>query len=155
MFKKMLPWVIVLLIAITLIALAAFILWDYIMEDSPQNAADKAQEVELVKLSAEEIMSLTVTLDDITTNLADMNYVVRLSFALQAENEKTKEELDKIKHLVEAKIIRTLADTTPDEIMGSKGFDSLSSKLINLINPLLSNGKIQQIEITDFIISKM
>lgn len=154
MFKKMLPWMIMILIAITLIALAAFVLWEFIMKDAKADPNAHANNIEVKQLSAKQIQEQTLLIEEITTNLAERRFVVRISFAFLLSSSDTKEELESLRHLVEASIIRTLADTSPDDIVGSAGMDRLSASLINQINPMLSTGKVVQIDITNFIVNE-
>lgn len=159
MFKKMLPWLIMIFVAITLIAIGAFILWDYIMkEPSPQDPNEKAQDianqVETKSLSAQERTELTHAITDVTTNLSDINYIVKISFSFVVENEATKKEIELIDPLLLDNIGNILADTAPEDIGGSNGRDVLKSKLINLINPILNEGNIREININDFIITQ-
>jgi flagellar FliL protein len=153
-FKRVLPWLVMILIAITLITLAAFVLWEYIMRDTTNDPNAHANSVESRPLSAQEISKQTVHIEDITTNLAERKFVVRASFAFLLSSEAAREELEKIQHLVEAKIIRTLADTAPDDLQGSAGLDELSATLINLVNPILQKGSVRQVDITDLIITE-
>jgi len=53
---------------------------------------------------------------------------------------------------MKAIVIQTLADMTPDQVSGSKGFDNLTSALMNKMNPDLHEGKLNKIMITDFVI---
>lgn len=151
--KKMLPWLVMILISITLITLAAFVLWEYIMNDSKTDPNTHINSADSIQLTAKQVNAQTVKIEDVTTNLGGLNYVVRASFAILLTNKDAKEEMESIIHLVEANIIRTLADTTASEIQGSAGMDALISKLINQINPILQKGKIKQIDITDFIVN--
>ncbi|ANE47546.1 flagellar basal body protein FliL [Paenibacillus swuensis] len=161
MFKRMMPWLAMVLVIITLIMVAAFALWNYMSKstesDNPnQQAKDSVSAVQAKKLSAEEILEVSSVLDNITTNLADKDYVVKMSFAFQLDHKKTKEEFDQIANLkIKPIIVRTLADMTPDQVTGGKGFDVLSAKLLNLINTTLPEGKLIQVEITDFVITPL
>jgi flagellar FliL protein len=161
LFRKMLPWVIIVLVSITLIIGAAFFMFQYMKDDQSaadpnKEAKDSVEQVEPKKLSADEVVELTVNMDDIITNLNDRDYVVKVSFAFQLENVKSKEEFEKIKEItVRPIIIRSLADIGPDELSGAKGMDDLTSKLMNLINPVLNEGKLTKIDITNFIISEV
>lgn len=152
--KKMIPWMIMILIAITLIALAAFVLWEYIMQDNKQDPNTYANNAESRTLTASERIENTVKIEGITTNLADIKYVVRVSFAFLLTNHETKEEFELLKDVAKSRIIQLLADTKPTDVQGSIGKDELISKMINQINPTLTEGKIQEIDITDFIITE-
>jgi flagellar FliL protein len=161
LFRKMLPWVIIVLVSITLIIGAAFFMFQYMKDDSDsadpnKQAKDSVEKVEPKKLSADEIVELTVSMDDIVTNLANRDHVVKVSFTFQLDKVKSKEEFEKIKEItVRPIIIRTLADIQPDELSGAQGMDNLTSKLMNLISPILSEGKLTRIDITNFIISEV
>lgn len=152
--KKMAPWLITILLAITLIVLAAFLLMNQLTNsDRGSEVKQAVSDVAVPKnFSADEIVSVTSTIEGIKTNLSDPSYVVGMDFAFQLDTAMTKEAFDKIKdYKVKPIIIKTLADTKPDELTGAKGKDNLSSKLLNLINKSLPEGKLVQIDITNFI----
>ncbi|MCS7461888.1 flagellar basal body-associated FliL family protein [Paenibacillus doosanensis] len=148
--------IVAILIAITLILTAAFVLWNYMDKASsnPQEQAlSSAGEVKPAKKSTpDEAKENTVILKDILTNLAANNRFIKASFAIEMENKKAKEEFEKLDFKMKAIIVQTLADMTPEQVQGSKGFDNLTSVLMNKMNPLLSSGKIKQIWITDSVL---
>jgi flagellar FliL protein len=152
--KKMVPWLITILLSITLIVIAAFLLIRPLTQPTPGNEVRAAvQDVQAPSgLSADEIVEVTSTIDGIKTNLSDPNYVVVMDFAFQMDRKTSKEAFDKIKdYKIKPIIIKTLADTKPEDLNGSVGKDNLSSKLLNLINKSLPEGKVVQIDITYFI----
>ncbi|RRJ65363.1 flagellar basal body protein FliL [Paenibacillus oralis] len=152
--KKMLPWLITILLAITLIVIAAGYLMSLMNKSDSGNAAKANVETvaEPQMMSADEIVKVTSTIDDVKTNLSDPNYVVVMNFAFQLDNETSKEAFDMIKdYKIKPIIIKTLADTKPEDLTGAQGKDNLSSKLLNLINKSLPEGKLIQIDITNFI----
>ncbi|MBU5673072.1 flagellar basal body-associated FliL family protein [Paenibacillus brevis] len=154
--KKMVPWLITILLAITLIVLAAFLLMNQMTrpEAGTEVNASVAEVGSPPRLSAEELVKVTATIDQIKTNLSDPNYVVVINFAFQLDKEASKASFDQIKDFkVKPIIIKTLADTNPEDLTGSIGKDNLSSKLLNLINQSLPEGKVVQIDITDYIIT--
>lgn len=154
--KKMLPWLITILLAITLIVVAAFLLLDKIFPSDSNDVNVAVQNIEAKKLSADEIVELTAEITDIKTNLADPDYFVQISFAFQLDTVKAKEEFEKIKDIkVKPLILKTLADTKPEDLNGAAGKDQLSSKLVNLINKTLTNGKLTQIEVTTFLTTSL
>lgn len=154
--KKMLPWLITILLAITLIVVAAFLLMDKIFPSDTNDVNAAVQNVEAKKLSADEIVETTAEISDIKTNLADPDYIVSINFAFQLDTAKSKEEFEKIKEIkIKPLIIKALADTKPEELNGANGKDQLSSKLVNLINKTLTEGKLTQIEVTNFILAPM
>ena len=155
--KRMLPWLITILLAITLIVVAAFFIYDRVFNDDRRSEVDKiVEQVEPQKLTANDRVAMTAEIQDIRTNLLDTNYIVVMSFAFQLDSKKAKEEFDKIKDIsIKPIIIRTLSDMTEEELRGSKGKDELNAKLFNLINPELTHGKLTKVEITNFIITRI
>jgi flagellar FliL protein len=156
--KKMAPWLITILLAITLIVMAAVLLTTHITNpDQGSEVKSAVGNVELPKyLSADDIVKVTSTINGIKTNLSDPGFVVGMDFAFQLDSPTTKEAFDKIKeYKIKPIIIKTLADTKPDELNGAKGQDNLSSKLLNQINKSLPEGKLIQIDITSFIMQQI
>lgn len=157
--KRMLPWLITILLAITLIVVAAFFIYDRLFNDSGSGfgEVDKiVEQVEPEKLTADERVEMTAEIQDIRTNLLDTNYVVVMSLAFRLDSKKAKEEFEKIKDIsIKPIIIRTLSDMTEEELRGSKGKDELNARLFNLINPELTHGRLTKVEITNFIITRI
>ena len=159
--KKMLPWLITILLAITLIALVAVFLFTQFFNDtdkepSAENAKESVEKVEPKKISASERVEVTAEITDIRTNLLDTDYIAVMNFAFQLDGKKAKEEFEKIKDIqIKPIIIRTLSDMTEEQLKGSKGKDELNAKLFNLINPELPHGKLTKVEITNFIITRL
>lgn len=158
MFKRMLPWLTMVLVVITLFVLGGFILWEFIMKDDPPTEpSDQAQtianSVETRSLSAREREELTYNLMDVTTNLSDINYAVKISFSFVLDSKQAREEFELVTPLVLDIIGNTLADTNPEDIQGSTGRDRLKALLINRINPRLEEGNLLEINLHDFIIS--
>lgn len=152
--KKMMPWLITILLAITLIVVAAFLLMDKIFPSETNDVNAAVQNVEAKHLSADEIVELTAEITDIKTNLADPDYIVLINFAFQLDSAIAKEDFEKIKEIkIKPLIIKVLADSKPEELNGANGKDQLSSKLVNLINKTLTEGKLTQIEVTNFILT--
>jgi flagellar FliL protein len=154
----MLPWLITILLAITLIVVAAFFIYDRVFNDNdPESEIDRiVEQVEPEKLTADERVAMTAEIQDIRTNLLDTDYIVVMSFAFRLDSKKAKEEFEKIKDIsIKPIIIRTLSDMTEEELRGSKGKDELNAKLFNLINPELTHGRLTKVEITNFIITRI
>ncbi|WP_209847388.1 flagellar basal body-associated FliL family protein [Paenibacillus sediminis] len=152
--KRMAPWLITILLAITLIALASFLLINNSLNKNNSETAGK--ETKKTMISADKIVEETSEITDIKTNLADSNYIISISLAFQLDSKKSKEEFEKIKEIkVKPLIIKTLADTKPEELNGANGKDQFSNKLLNLVNKTLPSGKLTQIDITNFILSPL
>ncbi|MFC4812379.1 flagellar basal body-associated FliL family protein [Paenibacillus sp. GCM10023250] len=161
--KKMLPWLITTLLAITLIAFVAVILFDSVIngggsgsQNAATKAANEAANVKTKKLTADKRVELTSTIDKIQTNLLDSDYIAVLGLAFQLDEKSTKKDFDKIKDIqIKPIIIRTLSDMKPEEINGSQGKDKLCAELLNLINPELPHGKLINVEITDYLVTQL
>ncbi|QAY65608.1 flagellar basal body-associated FliL family protein [Paenibacillus protaetiae] len=152
--KKMLPWIVTLLLAISLIAVVAIILFNSIVDDPPKTA--DAQPVAVKKLNADELVAVTSELKDFKRNLKDPDYVVLLNLAFQLDSKKAKAEFDKVLDIEVKPIInRVVADMSEEDLRGSQGEDTLEAKLLTLINPVLPTGKLVKVEITDFIIQQL
>ncbi|WP_239617023.1 flagellar basal body-associated FliL family protein [Cohnella mopanensis] len=155
--RKLLPWLVSLLLAITLIVIVTFYfatdLFGEKKAKDPEQAA-KEVNVQVEPISADEMVKVTSELIDIRTNLADTDYVVQISFSFQFDNEKAKEEFDKIKESKVKPIInRALWVMTPDDMNGTKGKDQLTAGLINSINNVVSEGKLLNVGITGFVMT--
>jgi len=154
--KKMLPWLITILLAITLIAIVAGILFKSFFDNGPDGTNNQTAAVEVKKLSAKERVEVTSELKDFRRNLADPEYIAIVNFAFQLDSKKAKEDFDKIMEIeIKPIISRTLADMKAEELYGSQGEDALESKLLNLINPILPKGKLVKVEITNILISEI
>ncbi|MBP1961102.1 flagellar basal body-associated FliL family protein [Paenibacillus aceris] len=157
MFKnKIFILIVSILIAITLILTAAFVLWNFMeknneSKDPSVQAQDAAASVKPTKApSAEAVKANTAIIKDILTNLSGSQNFIKISFAFELENSKGKTEFDSLlDSAVKGTIVQTLGDLTKEQIEGSKGSDNLTSTLMNKLNPLLHAGKIKQIWITD------
>lgn len=150
--KKMLPWLITILLSITLIVVAIFLLSDKLLGDNSKSQAS-ANATALSKLSADEIVKMTSEITGIKTNLADPEHIAQMAFAFQLNDKKAKEEFDKIKEIkIKPIIIKTLADTKPELLNDSKGREQFIAKLQNLINKSLTSGQLIQIEMTEVMI---
>ncbi len=157
MFRKMLPMVIIILVAITLIVIVAFILWNYLekpVEDDPNsNAKQTVEKVKAKELSAEEESELTFEVDEILTNLANKDFI-KLKLAFQLNNSDAHHEFELLLPKVKNAIIQTISDLTPEQVQGSKGQDAFLALLINKINTtILKEGKVTEISIVTFILS--
>jgi len=161
--KKMLPWMITTLLAIALIAVVAIYLFQNVLNETSADADSAAGAKESVKkvaakpLSADKRVELTATIDDIKTNLSEVDYIAVIGFAFTLDSKGTKEDFEKLKDIqIKPIIIRALSDMSREEISGSKGKDELCAKLINAINPVMPDeGKITKIEITNFIVTEI
>lgn len=153
--KRLLPWLISLLLAITLIIVAAVIFWSSLFGDSGSGANVRGQTpMQAEPMTADELLEVTSELKDIQTNIADPDYVVTLDLSFRLDSKKAKEEFDKIKDVTIRPIVnRALWQMTREELSDPAGKDKLAANLINAINPVLPKGKLTKVEITSFIMT--
>jgi flagellar FliL protein len=154
--KKLLPFIIAILIVITLILTATFFLWNFLdKKNSPTDpasiAASSVKDVSPVPLSAAKTKALTVVMKDITTNLASKGKIIVVGFAFVLENKKAMTEFNDLDVKVKSIINQTLADLTVEQVSGAAGQDALTSMLMNKINIIMQEGKVTEINIANFI----
>lgn len=153
--RKMLPWLITILLSISLITVVGVVVYKTMFDESSIDSAENTP-VKIEVLTADKRVEVTSTLTEYRRNLKDPEYMVIINFAFQLDNKKTKESFDKILDIeVKPIISRTIADLEPSDLSGSQGEDMLESKLLNLINPILPSGKLVKVEITDYLITKI
>lgn len=156
--KKMLPWLISLLLAITLIVSVGIYVWnEYLSGPEPTDQVNEVvQSVQATPISADEMIKVASELTDIKTNIADTSYVVVASFNFQLDSPKAKEEFDKIKEIQIKPIVnRALWVMKPEDFQGTKGKDQLCSDLINAINAVLAEGKVVKVDFKEFIMQQI
>ncbi|WP_445488242.1 flagellar basal body-associated protein FliL [Niallia sp. 03133] len=96
----------------------------------------------------DEVLEESVDVPEITTNLASDNFI-RITFKIQTDNKKAKEELEKRDFQVQNIIIQELSEKTSNDLKGKKGQIGLENELKNKLNELMQNGKIVQVYITN------
>ncbi|MDM5207295.1 flagellar basal body-associated protein FliL [Cytobacillus kochii] len=101
--------------------------------------------------SIDDILERTVSIDQITTNLASDDYI-RISFTIQVESKKAKEELEKRDFQVKNLMIQELSEMQADDLRGKDGQLLLQKNLTEKINDLMESGKIEKIYITESIL---
>jgi len=159
--NKIVNVVLIILICVTLLVGAAFVVWMFVFNQDNQadlagQAANLAAKTETRSLTADEIVALTVTLDSVTTNLADQQHVINIGLAFQVENKKAYDEFEKLKSIyIQPIVLKLLHQTNPGDLFAENGFDNFTTSLMNAINPILSAGKITQINITSFVVDRL
>lgn len=141
--NKLFNMSLIILIGITLLGGIAFVLWKTTFP-----TVINEQPVEEQKLSADEMLSLSVTTDVITTNLYSKDYIV-IQFSILLDNKEAKLEFEK--RLVQARaiIISVLSSQTAEDLRGTEGIDRLNAILMNRFNEILQNGKVDEVIIID------
>jgi flagellar FliL protein len=96
----------------------------------------------------DDVLEASVDIPQITANLASDDYI-RISFKIQTENKKAKEELQKRDFQVKNLIIQELSEMKAEDIQGKEGQIKLQEDLKTKINGLMQEGKIVQVYITE------
>ncbi|PAE26748.1 flagellar basal body-associated protein FliL [Bacillus sp. 7894-2] len=135
--NKLLMIMLMMLVAITLIGAIALVL---VMKFSGDN--------ETKEPTIDEVLEASVDIPQVTANLASDDYI-RISFKIQTENKKTKEELQKRDFQVKNLIIQELSEMKAEDIQGKDGQIKLQEDLKTKINGLMQEGKIVQVYITE------
>lgn len=135
--NKLLMIMLIILVAITLVgAIAVFTILK--LNDS----GDKKEP------TIDEVLAASVEIPEITTNLADKGYL-RISFMIQTENKKAKEELEKRNFQVKNIIIQELSEMTAKEVQGKEGQLQIQENLKVKLNEFMQEGKIVKVYITE------
>ncbi|CAK6472372.1 flagellar basal body-associated protein FliL [Peribacillus castrilensis] len=141
MKKNLLTIMLIILVAITLVGVIAVVVVTKLSE--PTSAEDKP--------SIDEIVESLVEVPEITTNLAGNDYI-KISFMVQTENKKAKEELEKRNFQVKNIIITELSEMKAEELTGKKGKEKLQEALKTRVNELMEEGKVEKVYITSSIL---
>ncbi|MFJ7939951.1 flagellar basal body-associated protein FliL [Peribacillus sp. NPDC096622] len=141
MKKNLLTIMLIILVAITLVGVIAVVVVTKLSD--PISAEDKP--------SIDEIVKSSVEVPEITTNLAGNDYI-KISFMVQTENKKAKEELGKRNFQVKNIIITELSEMKAEELTGKKGKEKLQEALKTRMNELMEEGKVEKVYITSSIL---
>jgi flagellar protein FliL len=134
MNKKLLSIMLVIIVSITLIGVTALVV---VMKFS----GDKDEQKEP---SIEEVVEASVEIPEITTNLSSGN-IVRLSFKIETDSKKAKEELAQREFQIRDIIISELANTTAAQLEGKAGMDKLKETVKQKANGLMKDGKVNKV----------
>ncbi len=140
----------IIIIAISLLGVISFVLWQTYLSPAAQTATTEEQEVK--PLTAEEMKEFSVDTGEITTNLLTNNYMI-VRFSITADSSDAKTELEQRLPQVNQVIIKTLAGLTPEDIKGTEGVNKLEAKIMNEISSLMQEGKIVQVVTTKRVLS--
>jgi flagellar protein FliL len=141
LFKnKLLNITLIIIFAITLVGVTAFVVF---MKFTDQDG-DKEP-------SADEIVKSSVEIEEITTNLASNDYI-KISFTLQADSKKAKEELEKRNFQVRDIIISEISNMKAEQFEGNHGKELLKTNIKKRINEIMQEGTVVNVYITSFIL---
>lgn len=140
MKNKLLMIMVIIISCITLVGATAFIILTKFT-----NNDNKKEEP-----SIEKIVESTVEIPEITTQLMSNDYI-RISFNIQTDSKKAKEELEKRNFQVKNLIIKELANMKSEEFTGEQGITNLENRLKDRINEIMQDGTIVKVYATSFL----
>lgn len=97
--------------------------------------------------SIDEVLEASVDIPEITTNLASNDFI-KISFKIETDSEKAKEELEKRDFQVRNAIIYELSEKKAEELQGREGKMNLEDALKVKLNSLMQEGQIKKVYIT-------
>lgn len=138
--NKLITIMLIILVSITLIGVVAFVVVTQLNKGT-------AAQVE----SIDDIVASSVDIGEITTNIADDNYV-KIALKIQTSSKDAAAELTKRDFQVKSILINELSEMSKEDLDGKKGKDMLENTLKTKINELMQAGEVQQVYITSYII---
>jgi flagellar protein FliL len=139
MKNKLLTITLILLVTITLVGVLALIV------------VMKFNDDEVKEPSIDEVIEASVDVPEITTNLLSGDYI-RISFKIQTDSKKAKEELEKRDFQVKNIIIEELSEMKSEQLQGKEGKQQLESTIKEKANSLMQEGKVEKVYITSYMI---
>jgi flagellar FliL protein len=140
MNKKLLSIMLIIIVSITLIGVTALV----VVMKFFGNEEHKEP-------SIEEVVEASVDIPEITTNLSSGN-IVRLSFKIETDSKKAKEELEQREFQIRDIIISELANMTAAQLEGKEGMDKLKETVKQKANGLMQEGKVNKVYTTSYIL---
>ncbi len=142
--NKLFNMALILLIAIALLGTVTFVLWQIYLKPS---VVDEAAQKEEKPKSIDEILEMTVSTEEIVTNLYTGDFI-QVQFNIQADSVEAKDELEKRMYQVNHTIIKTLSSMTPEDVSGSEGLSTLEASILNELNTILDQGRVVKVYTT-------
>ncbi|MFB6466647.1 flagellar basal body-associated protein FliL [Cytobacillus sp. Hz8] len=134
--NKLLMIMLILIVAITLVgAVAAVVVLKFTGQEDKKPTID-------------EVLEASVDVPEITTNLAGEDFI-KISFKIQTDSKKAKEELEKRDFQVKNIIIEELSEKKAEDLKGKEGKTKFEEDLKMKIDGLMQEGKIEQVYITE------
>jgi flagellar FliL protein len=131
----------IILIALTLIGGITLVLYNQFIKEVDPNREP----------TIDEIIALSVDMNEITTNLLTNDFV-RVTFKIQVDNGKAKEELIKRDFQVKNIIIRELSGMRSSDFSGYEGIENLENVLQTKINEYMQDGKVVDVYTIGFVL---
>ena len=141
MNKKLLTIMLVILGSITLIGVTALVVVTKFLGNEDEHKEP----------SIEEVVEASVDIPEITTNLSSGN-IVRISFKIETDSKKAKEELTQRSFQAQDIIISELANMEATQLEGTEGMNKLKESISKKINALMQEGKVKKVYTTSYIL---
>lgn len=141
MKNKLWMILLIILVSIVMVGAIAFFAINYF-----DNESKKEKEP-----SIDEIVESSVEIPEITTNLQSGAFI-RMSFTVQTDNKKAKEELEQRNFQVKNIIITELSEMKADDLTGKKGKEQFQELLKKNIGSIMQDGKVEKVYITSSIL---
>ncbi|MEJ9280195.1 flagellar basal body-associated protein FliL [Ureibacillus thermosphaericus] len=138
--NKLLTVMLIILVSITLIGVVLVVLLTQFNKQSTT-----------LEPTIDKIIESSVDVPEITTNLADGNYI-RIELKIQTDSPKAAKELAKRDFQTKNIIIEELSELTEENLKGKEGKILLESTIKARLNELMQEGEVQQVYITSYII---
>ncbi|MGX2959266.1 flagellar basal body-associated protein FliL [Peribacillus sp. JNUCC 23] len=142
MKNKLLTIILIILVAITLVGVASVAAIAYFKNDH----ANVEKE-----LSIDEIIKTSVNVPEITTNLANGDFI-RMTLTIQTDSKKAKTELEKRDFQVKNLLITELSELKSDMLRSKVGKEQFQESMKAKLNEIMQEGKIVQVYITSSIL---
>ena len=131
----------IMLVAISLLGVLAIVVINKMNDTGAANGEP----------SIDEIVEASVEIPEITTNLAGNDYI-KISFTIQTDGKKAKEELEKRNFQAKNIIITELSEVKTSELAGKAGKEKLQEVIKKELNELMQEGQVEQVYITSSIL---
>lgn len=136
-------WMTIILVFLATVSMLGVIGVVILMNDS-NDSSDKEP-------SIDEVIEYSVEIPEITTNLSD-NTLIRVTYMMETDNKKAKEELEKRIFQVNDIVIKELTEMKADQLNDKKGKLEFENKLKSQVNGLMQEGKVIEIYTTSSIL---
>lgn len=100
------------------------------------------------ELGIDEVLESSVDVEEITANLATDDYI-RVSFKIQTDSKKAKEELEKRDFQTRNVIIYELSEKKAEDLQGKDGKLLLEDTIKDKLNGVMQEGKVVKVYITE------
>ncbi len=138
--NKVLTVMLIILVTITLIGVVIFVLLTQF--NKPTTTGEP---------SIDEILAASVDVPEMTTNLADDNFV-RLQLKITTDSKEAAAELTKRDFQINNLLIEELSELTEKDLQGKQGKIFLQSTIKSQLNEMMQDGEVKEVYITSYII---